>query len=168
MRLKKAQKEATIEWVAEGLDTPEINERASQFSDPFEVSRAQVDYYRRTRKVDIEEIRHNGEYEALNTGLAKRTDRVEKLKALADELYNDLMVKGLTWTEDVKGVGSGTAAMVVDYLEFNKAEIDAFRGLLDDIAKEMGDRAQKLEHSGKDGGDIVVNLSWGDDAPIDD
>ena len=163
MRLKKAQKEKVIEWVAEGLDTPEINDRASTFGEPFSVSRAQVDYYRRSRQVDIEEIRKNGEHEALNTGLAKRSERVTKLKDLADELYNNLMVKGLTWTEDVKGVGSGIAAMIVDYLEFNKAEIDAFRGLLDDIAKELGHRVQKQEITGEGGGSVDINLSWGDD-----
>jgi hypothetical protein len=60
--------------------------------------------------------------------------------------------------DQVKGVGSGDAAMIVDYEEFNKSEVDAYRGVLDDIAKEVGDRRNINEHTGADGDDITVRI----------
>ena len=143
MRLKKGQKERLLEWIAEGLRSDEINERASQH-EPFCVSRAQVDYYRRTRRVAIETIKKSGEHEALTTGLAKKAARVEKLKQLAALLEEDLF-GDLLWLPQVKGVGSGSAAQIVDYVEFNRGEIEAYRGVLDDIAKEVGHRTSKMD-----------------------
>jgi hypothetical protein len=37
---------------------------------------------------------------------------------------------------------------VVDYEEFNTAEVQQYRGVLDDIAKEVGDRKQSVQHGG--------------------
>lgn len=145
MRLKKAQKEKVIEWVAEGLATDEINERASRFDDPFVVARQQVDHYRKTRKIDIAELRQSAEHEALNTGLSKVSERVEKLKRLAALLENDLFIDDKLWLLQVKGVGSGPIAEIVEYYDFNRSEVDAYRGILDDIAKETGGRIQRQD-----------------------
>lgn len=146
MRLKKAQKEILLEWVAEGLETDEINKRAADYIDPFDVSRQQVDHYRKTRQMSIAEIQANGEYEALNTGLAKVSKRVEKLKQLAARLEEDLFAaEDKVWTLQVKGVGSGPIAEIVEYYEFNRSEVDAYRGVLDDIAKETGGRVQRSD-----------------------
>ena len=147
MRLKKAQKEAILRWVADGLGSDEINELAAGFIPPFAVSRPQVTYYRRTRNADIAALVAAGEQRALSEGLALRGERVTKLKQLATLLERDLF-GGSLWLDQVKGVGSGMAAEVVDYEEFNKAEVDAYRGLLDDIAKELGDRKHQTELSG--------------------
>lgn len=168
MRLKKGQKERLLEWIAEGLRSDEINERASQ-DEPFSVSRGQVDYYRRTRKLVIEAIKESGEHEALTTGLAKKSERVKKLKQLAALLEEDLF-GDLLWLDQVKGVGSGTAAMIVDYVEFNRGEIEAYRGVLDDIASEVGHRVKRQQITGKDGGplqavvatDEISNLTAGE------
>lgn len=145
MRLKKAQKEELLKLIAAGLESDEINARAAEFKSPFEVSRQQVDFYRKTRKVNIEEIAEQAEFAALQTGLAQKAERVRKLKDLAALLEADLFDNDLLWTEEVKGVGSGTIAEIVDYLEFNRSEVDAYRGLLDDIAKEVGDRVQRQD-----------------------
>ena len=153
MRLKKTQKEAVIEWLAEGLKTPEINKRAAVHRTPFSVSRAQVDYCRRTRKIEMDVLLKAGEFNALNSGLALVDERVARLQALAELMWNDL-TGGFLWLEDVKGVGSGEAATTVDFETFNRAEVDAFRGVLDDIAKEVGHRKQVTEPTGKNGGPI--------------
>jgi hypothetical protein len=145
MKLKKGQKEAVIKWAAEGLGSGEINDRAACFDPPFEVSRAQVDYYRKTRKLAIDAIIEASENSALREGLALRGIRVEKLKRLAHLMEHDLIDKGLLWVDDVKGVGSGDAAEVVDFEKFNAAEIAAYRGVLEDIAKEVGHRVQRQE-----------------------
>lgn len=172
MRLKKGQKEAVIKWIAAGLQSDEINERAVEFTPPFSVSRQQVDYYRRTRDADFLVLLAAGEQEALTEGLALKAERVRKLKQLAALMEKDLF-GGALWLDQVKGVGSGDIAMIVDYEEFNKAEVDAYRGILDDIAKELGHRVNKQEISGKDGEaisirEVVVNLTNEAKEPVED
>lgn len=139
MRLKKKQKEAVLAWISEGLQTDEINQRAAQFKPPFDVSRQQVDWYRDTRRVDLEAIRAADEDTALTTGYADKKVRVHRLQQLATLMERDLL-GGFLWTEQVKAVGSGPTQQIVDYEEFNAAEVAAYRGVLDDIAKEVGDR----------------------------
>lgn len=155
MRLIKAQRQALLEWVAEGLQSDEINLRAREFDPPFSLSRATITHYRKTRSVDIQRVISEGEHEALSTGLALVSERVKKLKALALRLERDLFGdegQDYIWTDQVKGVGSGDIAEIVEYEEFNAGEIAAYRGLLDDIAKEVGGRVQKtdatIEYSG--------------------
>lgn len=143
MRLKKKQKEAVLSWIAEGLLSDEINARAASFRPPFSVDRQQVDYYRQTREADILAIMRAGEFDALTTGLATRETRVLKLKQLAALMERDLL-NGFMWTEDIKSVKDGDMSILVDIDLFNKAEVDSYRGILDDIAKEVGQRVQKV------------------------
>jgi hypothetical protein len=154
MRLKKSQKEKVLEWVAEGLQTDEINSRAAGLDDSFSVSRQQVDYYRKTRNADIKAIRSVSEKSALVEGYAIKETRVYKLSILAAMMEKDLF-GGFLWTDDVKGVGSGDIAEIVDYELFNSAEVIQYRGVLDDIAKEVGGRILKSELTGKDGAPVV-------------
>lgn len=133
MRLKKNQKEKLLAWISEGLQSDEINDRAAQFDDPFSVTRSQVQFYRERRAVDIKTIQAAGEYDALTTGLALRAERVRRLQQLAALMEKDLF-GGFLW--------------VVDYEEFNTAEVQQYRGVLDDIAKEVGDRKQSVQHGG--------------------
>ena len=161
MRLKKAQKEAVLRWIAEGLQSDEINHRASEFIPPFSVLPSQVSYYRKTRQEDINALIRAGEQDALSEGLALKGERVTKLKQLAALLEKDLF-GGFLWTEEVKGIGSGDVAQIVEYEEFNKAEVDAYRGVLDDIAKEMGERNNKTEVSGQGGGPLIFRVVYDD------
>lgn len=158
MRLKKGQKEAVIQWIAEGVQSDEINERASRFDPPFEVTRPQAAYYRKTREAAIKALVEAGEQEALSEGLALKGERVKKLKQLAALMEKDLM-GGFLWLDQVKGIGSGDLAKIVDYEEFNAGEVSAYRGVLDDIAKEVGHRVQRQEVTGKEGGPIYV-VNW--------
>lgn len=128
-----------IAWLAAGYRSDEINKRAADLDSPFEVSRRQVAYYRRTRDIDIKKIEAANEHKALNAGLALVSERVRKLKRLAQLLEDDIF-GDLLWTDNVKGVGSGEKALIVDYEEFNAAEVAAYRGVLDDIAREIGHR----------------------------
>ncbi len=139
MRLKKEQKENVLAWISEGIETDEINQRAAKCTPPFEVSRQQVDYYRHSRAVPMQAIRAAAETDALKEGFARKEVRVEYLNRLAMRMSEDLF-GGLLWTEMVKSVGSGEGQQIVDYEEFNASEVREFRGVLDDIAKEVGDR----------------------------
>jgi len=139
MRLKKSQKEALLSWISEGLQTDEINDRAANFEPPFRVSRQQVDGYRDRRAVDLAVIQATAEMDALTTGLALKAERVRRLQRLAGLMENDLF-GGFLWTDQIKALGSGEFMKEVEYEEFNAAEVIQYRGVLDDIAKELGDR----------------------------
>lgn len=167
--LKRRQKKALLQWIAEGLQSDEINARAADFDPPFNVSRQQVDYYRRTRRIDLEAIQHIDEQTALTEGYAVKGHRVYKLSLLAALLENDLL-NGLLWTDDVKGVGAGAVAEVVDFEQFNKAEVDAYRGVLDDIAKEIGGRTSSVDltSGGAPLNGPIIYLPAIEDEPHDD
>ena len=155
MRLKKEQKHAIQEWVAAGLESGEINSKAAEFEPPFSVSRAQVLYYRQTRGVKLDELMQSGDYDALKTGLALKAERVKKLAKLAGLMEEDLF-GGVLWTQDVKMIGAAPFQERVEFEEFNTAEVQQYRGVLDDIAKEVGDRAQRNEITGKDGEPLAI------------
>src|SRR5690349_430579 len=145
MRLKKGQKEALITWIAEGLQTDEINARAAKFKPRFKVSTRLVTHYRKTRGVKLGKLQEDGEADALTTGFALRENRVAKLQFLADKLLTDLTTGHGFWLKRVKGIGSGDDYERVDYEEFNKAEFEAFREVLEDIAYEVGGRIRKTD-----------------------
>ena len=155
MKLKKSQKEHLLAAISEGLHTDEINRRASEFGEPYSVSRSQVDFYRQSRKVKLEEIQESSESDALKTGFALKERRVETLNLLAEKMSRELLEENRLWVSNSKALGSGEFMEIVDYEEFNGAEVQQLRGVLDDIAKEVGDRKTKLEHTGKDGKDLA-------------
>jgi hypothetical protein len=145
MKLKKRQREALLEWIAEGLESDEINKRAAKFKPPFRVLRTQVTYYRNSRQHHLEEIKESGEVDALTTGLALRGERVKALKILADKMLKELQESDKWWLPQVKGIGQGPNFERVAYFEFNKSELESFRGILDDIAAEVGDRIKRVD-----------------------
>lgn len=152
MKLNKAQKEAVLRWIAEGLETDEINKRAAKFKPRFSVSRQQVDHYRDSRGIKLEEIREADETSALITGYALRENRVKDLQTLAGLLFGELTreIDHRRWMLRVKGIGSNDNFERVEEQEFNKAEFDTYRGILDDIAREVGERRP----------DMVVNNNF--------
>lgn len=147
MKLKKAQKEAVLRWIAEGLESDEINKRAQRFKPAFKVSRSQVDYYRKSREVNLSEIRDSGETDALKSGLALKENRVALLNKLGEKFSAELLREedNKLWLLQVKGIGSQENYERVQYYDFNRAEVDALRGVLDDIASEVGDRVKRTD-----------------------
>ena len=71
------------------------------------------------------------------------------------------------WVPDVKVVGTGDAAEVVDIERFNGALLREFRETLNDIAKEVGGRIAKTELSGAAGGALLVKVIYEDELPDD-
>lgn len=145
MKLRKDQKLLVIACIAEGLETGEINKRAAKFKPPFKVSRSQVDWYRKTREVKLDEIQETEEKSALKSGLAIKANRVDVLQRLADRLIIDLLPreshKSLLWVNMSKTVANER----YEYQEFNRAEVEALRGVLDDISAEVGERVRKSD-----------------------
>jgi hypothetical protein len=145
MRLKKAHREALLKWIAEGLESDEINKRAAKFKPPFKVLRSQVVWYRKTRGIKLDEIQEEGEVNALTTGFALKENRVAALQKLADKMMGDLMGGDKMWLLQVKGIGSHDNYERVEYWEFNRSEVESLRGVLDDIASEVGERIRKTD-----------------------
>jgi hypothetical protein len=156
MKLNESQKKHLLAAISEGLETDEINTRAAKHDEPYRVSRQQVDFYRKSRKVKLSEIKAEIESEALRRGFAVKENRVAALDELAQILYDELLEGKRLWLEQIKSIGSGEFQQIIDFEEFNEGEIRQFRGLLDDIAKEQGDRKQKTELTGKDGQPLTV------------
>lgn len=147
MRLNKRQREHLLAAISEGLGTEEINARAELFRPPYKVSRQQVDFYRQSRGVKLREIVEESETSALKRGFALRENRVASLDQVAQALQADLLGpegKGF-WLDDVKAVGTGDFQQFIDFQAFNSTELQYFLRVLDDIAKEMGHRRQKVD-----------------------
>jgi hypothetical protein len=99
---------------------------------------------------------------ALEAGLGLDFERVVVLKRLAARMVAELEDEGRLWVQDAKWIGSGEFGERVDLERFNAAEVEQLRGLLDDIAKEKGERVRRLEHSGRDGAPIPVLITLPD------
>lgn len=93
-----------------------------------------------------------------NTELALDFERVTTLNELSSFLLSQLYEKGEDgsyhnlWLPDVKIVGYGDMAEAVDIERFNAPLLAQIRGVLDDIAKEVGGRKIQTinEHSWRD------------------
>lgn len=97
----------------------------------------------------------------MEEGLALDFERVRALKRVALLLEEELFDEKRRWAVSVKveGKGEGEKAVTetVTTRLFNKGLITEWRGAMDDIAKEVGDRKQKTELTGKDGGPLKVD-----------
>lgn len=98
----------------------------------------------------------------LETGLALDHERVDALKRLAARLLDELGAQDRLWVRDTKWVGPGDVGERVDVERFNGSEVEQLRGLLDDIAREKGERVKRHEHSGRDGAPIPVVITLPD------
>ena len=129
---------------------------------------SRYDWAARAAQWDAEaEERKTAAYEmAMGTGLALDYERVNSLKKLAGFLEGQIYEQGEggafhnVWVPDVKVVGHGDSAEVVDIERFNAGLIDQFRRTLDDLAKETGGRVAKTELTGKDGGALTFRVVY--------
>lgn len=157
-RLTKAQKELVLKWIAEGIESDEINARAAQETPPFHVAKSTVSHYRKTRAIPLAQVQAAGELSAINEGYNTAASRVEKLARLAAVLEQDLLENGKLWVTRKRGIGPASQYEVVEDEEFNGAEVAQYRGTLDDIARETGGRIQKVQQ------EVEVDLIW--DLPV--
>ncbi len=117
-----------------------------------------------------EDIKNAERAAELNFGLSLDYERIRKLKRLSDllesQIYELSEKDPLTgkqsrinlWVPDVKVVGAGDAAEVVDIERFNAALLREYRETLNDLAKEVGGRVQRQEVSGAGGGAIETTI----------
>lgn len=108
----------------------------------------------------------NAERQAeINYGLSLDYERIRKLKRMADLLEDQLYERDSEgnlinlWVADVKQIGSGKDAEQVDIERFNSPLITQLRGVLDDIAKEVGGRIAKSENNTRLSGEVDLKHS---------
>lgn len=155
MKLSADQTKLLIEWLAAGMTTDQINEQAAQADEPFEVTRAMATYWR--TKTGTNNAAKLQQSTAALRGLAVRENRIRKLQRLARLLEKDIFGERL-WVKDYKSIGSRESAEVVELERFNAPEVDQYRGILDDIARETGGRRETVDLNNK------VTFVW--DMPI--
>lgn len=157
-RLTPAQRSRVVELVGQGKNSTEINREGKKFKPPFEVEPSIVSYYREKLQVKFAAQKEAAERQGVSAGLAAKAERVALLERLAAVLTGDLLGADnssaanstLMWLKNMKTV----ANRPYSYKEFNAAELRELRGLIDDIAKEVGGRSPMSQQS-----DDTVSLS---------
>lgn len=135
-KLTAEQREALLTWLAADYSIKLILHWFSERQWPA-ISRQAVEYHREQVRDEIDRLREERRSKALTTGLALKEERVERLKAHADD------VEEIKWVPDEKGK------------LWNLAE---WRATLDDIAKEMGHRRAGVDLNA----DINADVKWYD------
>ena len=120
-----------------------------------------------------EQIKNERAERIMASGLAQAHERVVELRHLAAMLLGELRHEepngelSHLWLRDVKQIGAGEDAEKVDIVRFNRAIVEAIRGLLNDLALETGGRTQK--HDWTSGGQTLsqaledaINKVYGD------
>lgn len=135
-KLLNGHREALLTWLAADYDWALIRKWFADQKWP-EISKQDVWYYRRHYEIDIERLRKERRESAINSGLALKEERIARLAVHADEL------EAIKWQPDDKG------------RLWNEK---SWRETLADIAAEMGHRKQTVEHTGKDGETLAMEL----------
>lgn len=158
------QRNAVLTWVAEGLGLPEIRLRAAEFDPPFEIEYRQVKHLRQRAGIKYRQIQEEIEAELIGEGLARKALRIKALTDLFDK-HLDLIQARASDPSMIEIPGGGTGLVVRDYkgiqpvYKFDAAVVREMRGLLDDIAREKGDRGQKVELSDPNGEPLFESLA---------
>jgi len=128
MRLTDDQKLLIQEWVAAGKTNREIIRLAAEHDPPFEVKGANISKnFRKPVQEKVRQIREEQETEAVRAGLAAKEERIQLLEKTAQFLFERIDKIPLLQMQSVP------------------AYVNAMRGCLDDIAKELGQRNSKID-----------------------
>lgn len=115
---------------------------------------ARADAWDRLQAAQAQAVYETRRQRILETGLAQTHERLDKLYAIFDRLYEDFQAEENVWMHEDKGIGSGENFTVIDTVRFNAALVTEIRNTLADIAAEVGGRPRKTELTGKGGGPI--------------
>ncbi len=128
MGLNQNQKNLVKAWVAAGLKDREIIQLAKEQVPPFHISQQNISKnYRKPVRKKVERLLERQEDSVLRSGLAVRENRIKRLME-----YEELARERMKMEKDPKGLST---------------LINQARGCLDDIAKEMGERREKIDVS---------------------
>ena len=125
MRLTSEQRLLIEEWIAAGKTNQQIIRLAAEHDPPFVVKSANISKtFRKTVEKKEAVVRDVQRTEAVEAGLSMKDERIRMLEGTANYLYG--MVDRVP-SDKVPGI------------------VNAMRGCLDDIAKELGQRSSKVD-----------------------
>ena len=128
MRLTDDQKLLIQEWVAAGKTNREIIRLAAEHDPPFEVKGANISKnFRKPVQEKVRQIREEKTEEAVRAGLEAKEERIRMLEKTAEYLFKSIDKIPLMQLQTVPSY------------------VNAMRGCLDDIAKELGQRNSKID-----------------------
>jgi hypothetical protein len=168
VKLNRSQQNKVLEWAGEGLRLPEVKERAAKEDPPFEVDWHQLKWARQRLGARIREMREQSEVEILNNGLSRRVERIRQLETLFDKHLELIRARGVEMDGEI--AGGETGLMARDYkgkdadtavYKYDGALVKEMRGIIDDIAREMGERKTNVELGGS--GELIIKVQYGDD-----
>ena len=127
MGLNREQKKLVRAWVAAGLKDAEIIRLAKEQVPPFHISQPNISKnYRKPTERRVQELMQQERTdEVLRTGLAVKENRIKRLTE-----YEELLQGKLQHERDARAMS---------------ALVNQARGCLDDIAKELGERREKID-----------------------
>lgn len=135
--LAKEKVEYILELIGEGMSNAEIIAACKR--DGIEVSRQTIRNFRHTRAVEIKDVIQRYEAEAIQSGLARRMERVAELKDIYARLKAELDA-GALWVIHPRSMRGDEGYTIVEERIFNSNLIRELRQTLEDIAKEVGGR----------------------------
>jgi DNA-binding CsgD family transcriptional regulator len=147
--LTKKQEDAA-RLVAEDAQTDQ------SIADSLGIHRDTLEKWKRRQEFAVRVQQHKEAFKdrALSEGFADKRARIAALNGSAQDIMRWLAENEYE-REEVKVAANGEH---VSYKMFDQARYAQFRGALDDIAKEMGDRKTVAELTGKDGEALVLGL----------
>ena len=126
--LTNDQKRLIQEWVAAGKSNREIIRLAAEQNPPFVVKGANITKtYRKPVRETVRKVREQQTEEAVRAGLESKDERIRMLDETARYLFGE-----------IRNIPAARAQLLPSY-------INAMRGCLDDIAKELGQRSSKVD-----------------------
>lgn len=140
--MTQVQRAMLVEWAAAKLDIDETRRRALGSIPPFLPSYLQLKWARKTADINFQKYREELIAESAKSGYRTWEARVLELEATIELLKRDVF-GGRHWCRDVKEV----AGEIVRVERFNEGLIKQWRGLFDDVARETGGRASKVDIS---------------------
>lgn len=127
MGLTFDQKKLVKAWVAAGLKDAEIIRLAKEQVPPFHISQQNINKnYRKSTERRVQQLMQQERTdEVLRTGLAVKENRIKRLTE-----YEEILQGKLQHERDSRAMS---------------ALVNQARGCLDDIAKELGERREKID-----------------------
>jgi hypothetical protein len=131
-----------------------------EWSANFDWQQRAVDYDKRqteTVEAQAQEFRQKHLFE----GLALAQNRIARLTVVEELLFEQISDNDKLWPPELKNIriDDGTFS-TTEVRRFNGALVQQYRGVLDDIAKEVGDRKERVLHGGDpDAPSMEMNLT---------
>lgn len=127
-----------IGWIIEGRTVTEIVPLLKEHRH-LTVTHQALTAFKRRHAAEIDAAQRKVAEAVLNVTIRDKAERIHRLSGLYDKMTEIVETRGLLAT-DVKYVGSAEYGREVEVQRFDAALVRELRGVLSDVADELGDR----------------------------